>query len=116
MSVMSEHAERRSEARTTIDQYYSVEFLIPDAEFIYQFRIWNLSSEGLCVVVKENSDLLKHLSVGDVLNLRYHPVNLADPIVKLKTEIKHITKQEEGRFKGHALVGLFIQEKQTSDH
>jgi len=35
--------------------------------------------------------------------------------VRLKTEIKHIAKQEEGRFAGHTLVGLLVLEKETSD-
>jgi hypothetical protein len=69
----------------------------------------------MCVVVREDSDLLKHLKVGDVINLRYHAGDLKNPIVRLRTEIKHVTKQEQGRFKGHVLVGLLILEKQTSD-
>lgn len=112
---MSKDGERRSEIRTTVDGYHSVEFSLPDAEYIYQFRIWNLSPHGMCVVVRQDSDLLKHLKVGDVINLRYHAGDLKNPIVRLRTEIKHITKQEQGRFKGHALVGLLILEKQASD-
>jgi len=107
--------ERRSEARTKVDQYYSVEFFVPDAEYIYQFKIWNLSSQGLCVAVKEGSNLLKHLQVGAVLNMKYYPTDLSSPAADLKTEIKHMTKQEEGRFSGHVLVGLLILEEQASD-
>jgi len=94
--VTSKRVERRSEARARIDEYYSVEFFVPGSAFIYQFRIWNLSSHGICLVVKASSDVLKHLK-------------------DLKTKIKHITKQEEGRFTGHALVGLFTLKKQTPD-
>ena len=107
--------ERRSEARTKVDEYFSVEFFVPGAEYMYQFRIWNLSSQGLCVAVKEESDLLKHLQVGAVLNMRYYPTDLSSPAADLKTEIKHITKQEQGRFSGHTLVGLLILEEQASD-
>ncbi len=113
--MISEGVERRSEVRTKVDEYYSVEFSVPGAEFIYQFRIWNLSSQGLCVVVKEDSDVLKHLKVGEVLDTKYYPTDLSSPTEHLMTEIKHITKQKQGRFKGHALVGLLILEKQTSD-
>ena len=85
--------------------------MLPDVEFIYQFRIWNVSPQGMCVVVRKDSELLKHLNVGDVIDLRYHPNDLKDPIVNLTTEIRHITKQEEGKFRHHSLVGLLISER-----
>jgi hypothetical protein len=112
---MAKRQERRAEPRIEIDKYYSVELSVPGTEFVYQFKIWNLSEQGLCVVVKDNSDLLKHLTVGSVLEMQYYPVDVKGATVRLKTEIKHITKQEEGRFSGHALVGLLILKKQTSD-
>lgn len=112
---MAERKERRTEPRVEIDKYYSVELFAPGTEFVYRFKIWNLSDHGLCVVVKDDSDLLKHLTVGSVLEMQYCPVDVKSPSVRLKTEIKHITKQEEGRFSGHALVGLLILEKETSD-
>lgn len=112
---MADRKERRAEPRIEIDKYYSVELSVPGTEFVYQFKIWNLSEHGLCVVVKNDSDVLKHLEVGNVLEMEYCPVDMASPKVSLKTEIKHITKQEEGRFSGHTLVGLLILEKEASD-
>jgi hypothetical protein len=112
---MSESGERRSETRTTVDEYYSVEFSVSGAEYIYQFRIWNLSAQGMCVVVREDSDLLKHLKVGDVINLKYHSADLKNPTANLRTQIRHITNQEQGHFKGHALVGLEILEERAAD-
>ena len=112
---MSNRVERRCEPRTKADQYYSVEFSVPGATYAYQFRIWDLSSEGICVVVKNDSDLLKHLKVGEVLNMKYYTTDSSSQTEYLKTQIKHITKDEQGRFKGHTLVGLLILEKQTPD-
>ena len=100
--------ERRSEPRSIIDQYYSVEFSLRGCSFVYQFKIWNISSKGICVLVKEDSDLLNHVKVGDILNLKYYTTDSSKPIEFLKTEIKHITKDEQGRFKGAYLVGLAI--------
>ena len=111
--VTSKQGEKRSESRTTVDEYHSVEFILPNVEFIYQFRIWNMSPQGMCIVVRKDSGLLKHLNVGDVIDLRYHPNDLKDPAVNLRTEIRHITKQEEGKFRHHSLVGLVIAEKQS---
>ena len=106
--------ERRSEPRSIIDQYYSVEFSLSGCSFVYQFRIWNISLKGICVLVKEDSDLLNHVKVGDILNLKYYTTDSSKPIEFLKTEIKHITKDEQGRFKGVYSVGLSILENQDS--
>ncbi len=107
--------EKRHEHRTEVDKYYSVEVSISDAGLSYQFKIWNLSSRGMCIVVKEDSDLLKHLEVGNILKMKYYPTDSPYPAEHLKTQIKHITKDKEGRFRNHVLVGLFILEKQGSD-
>lgn len=107
--------ERRSEPRSIVDKYYSVEFSLGDMAFVYQFKIWDLSSKGLSVLVKEGSDLLKHLKVGEVLRLKYYTTDSSKPTEYLKTEIRHITKDESARFKGHYLVGLLILEHQNSD-
>ena len=104
--------ERRSEPRSIIDRFYSVEFSLGGCSFVYQFRIWNISTKGICVLVKEDSDLLNHVKVGDVVNLRYCPADSSRPSELLKTEIKHITRDEQGRFKGVYLVGLSILENQ----
>ena len=104
--------ERRSEPRSIIDRYYSVEFSLSGCSFVYQFKIWNISTKGICVLVKEDSDLLNYVKVGDVVKLRYYPTDASRPSELLKTEIKHITKDEQGRFKGVYLVGLSILENQ----
>ncbi|MBW2019856.1 MAG: hypothetical protein JRI58_03220 [Deltaproteobacteria bacterium] len=107
--------EKRSEPRTEVGEYHSVEFRTEDMAFLYQFKIWNISSKGMCLLVREDSDVLKHLKVGDILNMKYRTDDLSSPAEKLKTEIKHITKQDQGPFKGHYLVGLLILEKQKTD-
>ena len=113
--MISDRSEKRHEPRTEPDQYYSVELSIPDAGLRYQFKIWNLSSRGVCIVVKEDSDLLKHLEVGNILNMKYYSTDSPYPTEHMKTQIKHITKDKQGRFRNHFLVGLFILEKQGSD-
>lgn len=100
--------EKRSEPRDVIDQYYSVEFALRGMEFVYQFKIWNISARGMCVLVKEDSVLLEHLKTGDQLEMRYYPKDASASPVSIRTEIRHITRDNEGRFKGHVLVGLSI--------
>lgn len=113
MKAMAENrAEKRSENRATINRYYSVEFAIMGAESIYQFKIWDMSSRGMCVLVRDDSAMLKFLKVGDVLKVKYYDQDSSKPHDFLNTEIRHITKDVQGRFKGHYLVGLHILEDQ----
>ena len=92
--------------------YYSVEFEISECTFVYQFRVRNLSSKGICVLVKEGSDLLNYVKSGDILNLKYYTTDLTMPIEYLKTEITDITKDAGGRFKGVYSVELSIMENE----
>lgn len=101
-------AEKRSEPRIILDQYYSVEFSLPGTGNIYKFKLRDLSSTGLCILVNETSTVLKHLKVEDILDMTYHPPKPSTPAESLKTKIRHITKPEHAPFKGHYLVGLSI--------
>lgn len=111
--MTNEFIERRSKPRSIIDQYYSVEFSVSGAAFVYQFKIRDISPKGICVLVKEDSDLLHHLQVGDILTLKYYTTDSSKPVEYLKTEIRHITKDDTGRFKGVYLVGLSILEDEN---
>ena len=98
----------RSEERKIADQYHSVEFMIKDLGSYYQAKIRDISSRGLCVLVREDSNVIEHLRVGDILDMRYYPSQPRRPVDEWRTEIRHITKDEQGRFKHHYLVGLSI--------
>ncbi|HPA14876.1 MAG TPA: PilZ domain-containing protein [Desulfobacterales bacterium] len=111
-STTQNPTERRSEPRTITDRYYSVEFSKSGLEFVYQFKIWNISSRGMCILVKEDSVVLDHLKVGDVLKMKYYTTESSSPTKYMKTKIKHITKDEKGRFGGHFWVGLSIEAEQ----
>jgi len=103
--------EKRSEPRSTSDQYHSVEISIGGFYFVHQFKIWDISLKGMCVLVKEGSVLLEHIKVGDVLRMKYYMNDLALPTEYLETAIRHISKDAEGKFKGHYLVGISILEE-----
>jgi len=102
--------DRRSEPRSLEDQYVRVEFSLGDLEPVYLFKIWDISPSGMGILVKENSAVLRHLKVGDVWTMKYYPSRTSESAKALKTQIRHITKDEQGRFKGHYLVGLSISE------
>jgi hypothetical protein len=79
---------------------------------IYLFKLKDVSANGACFMVKEGSEILKHLNVGQMLNMRYHAEDETEPSEVFRSEIKHITKALEKPYKGHYLIGIIIREKQ----
>ena len=104
--------EKRSEPRNMLDLSCSVEIDLGRPVPIYQFKLRDLSSNGACVLVKEGSSMLSNIEIGRTLKMKYSSAEAPKSIEFLKADIKHITKQDEGRYKGHYLVGLNIVDKQ----
>ncbi|MCG6910826.1 MAG: hypothetical protein LJE94_11970 [Deltaproteobacteria bacterium] len=100
--------DRRSEERKPPEKYYSVQFAVKDLGYYYQFKIWDVSSKGMCILVGEDSSVVKYLTVGDVIKMQYYLSDAIGSTEEFETEISHITKSEQGKFKGHYLVGLSI--------
>ena len=100
--------DRRLNERIAPDRYYSVQFSTQDLACIYQFKIRDVSTHGLCILVDENSEVLKHLKPGDVIDMKYYVSESVGKTEAFKTEIRHITKDADKRFKRHYQVGLRI--------
>jgi len=113
-----DHSEpdRRPETRTVLDRYYSVEFQLEETGNVYQFKLRDMSSKGLGILVNKGSAVLKHLKVGDTLNMKYIPPESVGLSESLKTQIAHITLKDEDPFKGHFIIGLFITQRAPVDH
>jgi len=71
-----------------------------------------MGSSPMCFLVKEDSDILNHLKVGDTLNMKYYCKELGYPPESRTTIIRDITRKDQGRFKGHCFVGLQILENE----
>jgi len=107
--IMSDNnAERRSESRKVPEKYYSVEFSIKGLNYIYQFKLRDISEKGVCIVVKNNSAVLNFIKINDIIDMKYYASESPTQTKILKTKIKHITKYDDGRFKGHYLLGLSL--------
>ena len=102
--------DRWLESGLAFEDYYSVEIPLEGLEFLHQFKIWNIDPGILCVVVKAESEILACLRVGDTIKMKYYILNPACPPKYLPTKIRHITREEQGRFKGHVVIGLDILE------
>ena len=100
--------ERKDRSGERVDQYDSVEFSLNGLNARYQFKIWNIAPGPNCVLVKEDSEILPRLRVGDTLNLKYYSSGSFSSIDNLETTIRNIRKDDDGRFKGHYLVALEI--------
>ena len=98
--------------QTDLEQYYSVDFLINGNS--YQFKLWNIISMPMCILIKEDSDIISWLRVGEKLNMKYYSLDSGYPVEDVETEVRNITKNDQGRFRGHCFVALDISEKQ--DH
>ena len=105
-------SEKRSEPREPSTKFHSVEMKLA-ALPIYLFKLKDISPSGACFLVKEGSSMLKHLKVGQILNLRYHSEDETEPLEVFKSEIKYIEKNLLGPFKGHYSVGIMLLEKQA---
>jgi hypothetical protein len=88
--------------------YYSAEFSVNGCA--YQFRIWSISQMSMCLLVKEDSNVLQHLRVGGTLNMKYYSHASSYPTDYLATSIQDIIRNDQGRFKGHYLVSLGLDE------
>ena len=103
--------ERRSEHRNILDQLYSVEIDLGRPIPIYQLKLRDISGHGVCILVKEGSSILNHLEVDQVLEMKYWSESRSEPTGYLKAQVKYTSKQDEGPFKKHYLIGLFIEDK-----
>jgi hypothetical protein len=105
-------AEKRAETREILEKMKSLELKLPDLP-IYVFRVKDTSPNGICFLVKADSDILNHIQEGQILNMRYHAEDITKPSEVFISEIKHITKMDKGPYKNHQLVGLMILEKRN---
>lgn len=102
-------AENRLEKREIIKEYYSVEIQIEGSRQVNQFVIYDMSASGLCLLVREDAQILEMLKVGKKYKMKYYPVNLLDSVEYIDTRIRHITKSRNSSLSGHFMVGLSLE-------
>jgi hypothetical protein len=76
---------------------------------LYQLKSRDLSDKGAGIVVTPDSNLLKTIEVGQEVNVRFvlpKGYNFRGPSGHFRSRVVHITEIQEGRFKGHMVVGL----------
>jgi hypothetical protein len=103
--------EKRSEPRSPVEAFYSVEIKLVDLDLIYQFRLRNLSPKGACFLVKEGSEILQHLKVHQILDMTFYSTDKRNRSEIFRTQIEHVTGPEQGGIRGHYQVGLSLLQK-----
>ncbi len=118
MSVTASKGNQNTPSKSELNQFASVEISAFDVNFCYHFKLWNMASANMCILVKENSEILSQLKEGSTLNMKYYAGNALSHAENRKTAIRHVTKDDHGRFKGHYLVQLEIldQKDQENSH
>jgi hypothetical protein len=105
-TAVDDFTEIKSELRTILDKYYSVQFTLSKMDPAYLFKLRDISNSGLCILVKQDSTVFRQLNEGDILDMEYNPTESSGPTKLLKTQIT--SKNCYDQFKGHSLVELTI--------
>jgi hypothetical protein len=100
--------DSRSEERTECQKKASVEFMPGNIKIPYHFKLKDLSSKGLGIIVRKDSKVLEQIKPGDILDMLYHPDEATATPMAQRTQIRHISEPEPGKHENHMLVGLMI--------
>jgi len=98
--------EYRSELKTILDEFYSVQFFLKRKGIFYQFKLRNTSSNRSYILVKKDSPVFTELQVGDILDMKYNNPESLDASRLFKTQI--ISKNPHDYYTGHSIIGLSI--------
>ena len=99
----------RPKDQIILHKYNYIEMRPVKALPIYQFKLYPHSNlNEAYVLIKDNSEILKHLNSGEKVDMLYFPKETDAPTEHFMTQILDITKKEQGPFKGHYKVGLSI--------
>lgn len=101
----------RSEIRQAASEFAAVEFKPSASTLNYLFKLREISSSGLGLIVKKNSDFLNHVRVEDILTVKFHKGSAAIPPQYFKAQIRHISEPVDGTPENHMIVGLLFLEK-----
>ena len=98
--------EYRSEIKTILNEFYSVQFFLKRKGIFYQFKLRTTSSNRPCILVKKDSPVFTELQVGDILEMKYNNPESLDASRLFKTQI--ISKNPHDCYTAHSIVELSI--------
>jgi hypothetical protein len=96
----------RSESKTILNGYYSVQFYLNGKGPSYLFRLRNKTSNKPYILVKKDSSVFNELKVGDILDMEYHQSESLGGSKLFKTLITSNIPHDS--YTGHSIVELSI--------
>lgn len=103
--------DSRSEIRNPASESASISFKPPGGAWEYHIKLRDFSTSGLGLLVKEDSDLLKHVREGDIFAVNYHEDATPLAVQHWKVQVRHISFPATGLPEKHMIVGLrFLEE------
>lgn len=101
---------KRTEKRDKSDQFCRAIIRIGGIP-VYHVELKDISKNGTCFLVKDDSTILRHLKVGEQVDIQFHNQDGIGITALHRSKIIHITGTNRGRYKGHRLVGVQILER-----
>ncbi len=90
------------------DSHLRAEIKISSDDLGYQFKLRQIDDDQGCFFVNNNSSILKLLTVGSVLDMKYWTADKVRRVKSVRAEINNISKQNHEPFKGHYKVSFSI--------
>ena len=103
-------SERRAGARTAKQRNYNVEVRIVGYP-VYQFKIQDVSKDGIGIIVRPDSNFLKQIEVGQEFQVKLISQTEAHAPGLYRASVEHISTLEQGPFKNHVVVGTHLVER-----
>jgi len=75
---------------------------------VQQFKLKDISQNGTCFLVAEDSAILRNLNVGQEIEIQFRFPTANHPTVFHRSEITHITRAQQAAYEGYRLVGVRI--------
>ena len=75
---------------------------------VQQFKLKDISQNGTCFLVAEDSAILRNLNVGQEIEIQFRFSAADQPTVFHRSEITHITRAPQATYEGYRLVGVRI--------
>jgi hypothetical protein len=98
--------EKRKEIRSVYPSDTMLEIKLPGTP-LYQLKIRDLSENGVGVIVKPDSPILKLIKLGQELNVSLIPAEGSEGAWgQYQSTVEHISEVKEGPFHGNMIIGL----------
>jgi hypothetical protein len=100
--------ERRLEPRATNVSNHRAEFKLAGVP-VYQLKVRDVSANGVGIIIRADSKFLNMIQIGQELDVKLISfAEATDPSGRYRSRIEHISELQEGRFRGHMVIGISI--------